>query len=79
MNAHDTRVFWNVRAEPRAKSAGPVVWGAEASGVFFEQARVEAGYDGRLELVVGGLLMPAYARSRAAFDTRAPLSLWSRR
>ena len=35
--------------------------------------------DGRLELVVGGLLMPAYARSRAAFDTRAPLSLWSRR
>jgi hypothetical protein len=47
--------------------------------VFFEQARVEAGYDERLELVVGGLLMPAYARSRATFDTRAPLSLWSRR
>jgi hypothetical protein len=35
--------------------------------------------DGRQELVVGGLLMPAYARSRATFDTRALLSLWSRR
>jgi hypothetical protein len=34
--------------------------------------------DGRLDLVAGGLLMPAYARSRASFDTRAPLSLWSR-
>jgi hypothetical protein len=35
--------------------------------------------DGRLDLIVGGLLMPGYARSRATFDIRAPLSLWSQR
>ena len=35
--------------------------------------------DGRPELVVGGLLMPGYARSTGSFDTRSPLSLWSRR
>jgi hypothetical protein len=35
--------------------------------------------DGRLDLVAGGLLMPGYANSRAAFGIRAPLSLWSRR
>jgi hypothetical protein len=34
--------------------------------------------DGRLDLVVGGLLMPGYARTRAGFDTTAPLSLWTR-
>ena len=35
--------------------------------------------DGRLDLIVGGLLMPGYAGSQATFDIRAPLSLWSRR
>jgi hypothetical protein len=34
--------------------------------------------DGRLDLIAGGLLMPGYAGSRATFDIRAPLSLWSR-
>ena len=35
--------------------------------------------DGRLDLVVGGLLMPGYAGSRASYDISAPLSMWSRR
>ena len=40
---------------------------------------VDLDEDGLLEIVAGGLLMPGYSRIEAQFDTRAPLSLWSRR
>ena len=40
---------------------------------------VDLDQDGLPEIIAGGLLMPGYSRIQAEFDTRAPLSLWSRR